>query len=220
MAVARDHLVHREGGRGGHLKRKRQRKGANVTDSDMDEVLRKNHSPMGIFGERPLSEEEMLKISPAAVLAQRMMEQEGSVEEILDEFRQDHPEVEIDLDTGQPVDPGPDADYPDRPDHPDFRMLSRIIQQMDYDGEHNEAKNPVEVMVPVGVDAESVVYMATQRARRAEEILSKEGTFYAKAVILWMDAFTAGVKLGREQAITSALDGSIENGSYRSGGVR
>jgi hypothetical protein len=165
-----------------------------------------------------VTEEELMKISPAAVLAQRLMEQGTSLEETLSGFRQDHPEVEIDSNVPF-VNPNPDPAFPDRPDHQDFRVLSRIIQQMDYDGEHNEDQNVVESLIPSGVDVESVIYMAKQRARRGEELFTKEASFYSKAVIMWLDAFTAGVKFGRERAIKMVLDDSIDNGSRRTGGV-
>jgi hypothetical protein len=164
-----------------------------------------------------IPDEELMKSSPAAVAVRKMLSGEAStMEEMVSQMQG----MGVEVDVHNEVDPGPDPAFPERPDHPDFWALSRIVQQMDHDAETNNQGDVVGSLCPFGVDARSVVYMAKQRVLRGEKLLSEEGTFYAKAVIMWLDAFTAGVQLGREQAVKTVLDGSIERGSHRAGGVR
>ena len=187
-----------------------------ANNRDVGQALRNGHPAMGVIGERPLSEEDLTKASPAAAAALRLIKShdpEADVDALYEQAQQ------------MAEDFGPDPNFPDRPNHEDFRALARIIQQMDAVAEENSVKpeaerSAVESLMPFGVDAESVMYMAKQRALRGEELLSEEGSFYAKAVIMWLDAFTAGVRFGREQiAFRVRLDDSID-GNHRSGRVQ
>lgn len=153
-----------------------------------------------------ISDEELMKKSPAAVAVRKMLSSRD-------------PETDIQALFGQAqemVDSGPDPAFPDRPDHPDFHRLSRIIQDMDITAEKDGFGA---VIIPVELDGDSIGYMARQRVARAQMLLS-ESNMYQQMAILWIDAFTAGVKFAQEKAptITQLLDRSID-GNHRSGRI-
>lgn len=159
--------------------------------------------------------EGMSEKSPAAALAAQMIRSQDPEANIQELFGQ----------AKEMVDSVPDDElFPDRPKHQDFALLSRIIQEMDARGEEQnqdgEMGSVVDSLVPSEADFQSVIYMARQRALRAEELLD-EATAYEKMALLWFDAFTAGVKFGQAKSptIEQLLDQSID-GNHRSGRTR
>jgi hypothetical protein len=195
-----------------------------MTDSfyEAAKPIKNSRGSGGAIRPRSLSEEDMMKISPAAVLAQRLMQGKSNIEEVekvVAGLRQDHPEVEITTDFGQPDDFRPNAEYPDRPDHQDFRDLARIVSDMDATA---EAQGWEHVFIPMGVDGESLAYVVKQRVARAQQLLTDDGTTeWDRMGILWIDAFTTAVKWMREKQpfVRTVLDDSI-NGSHRTGGLQ
>lgn len=79
--------------------------------------------------------------------------------------------------------------FPRRPTHPDFWVLSRIIIDQDNRAEGHAV--PFEELISQVVDAQSVIYMASQRAMRARMLLTS-GPIERRLTSLWLDAFMAG----------------------------
>jgi hypothetical protein len=87
-----------------------------------------------------------------------------------------------------------DPDYPDRPPHQDYwRMVAAVNKTDAYAVEDGLAL--AEILAKVGVDQQSLTYMARQRALRMGLDLDLDQA--AIAVTLWVDAFTAGMLFER-----------------------
>lgn len=86
--------------------------------------------------------------------------------------------------------------YPGRPTHPDFWVLSQVIRDQDKRAEGHAV--PFEELISQVVDVHSVVYMASQRAMRARHLLST-GPIEARLMSLWLDAFMAGVAFAEKK---------------------
>jgi hypothetical protein len=82
-----------------------------------------------------------------------------------------------------------DPDFPDRPDHPDFWMLSKAVLDLD---DQAETGQPVDDIVDRYVDHDAAYYMAEQRARRAAARMGK-GPALPRYRAIWMDGFTLGM---------------------------
>lgn len=120
--------------------------------------------------------------------------------------------------TGDPTPPIEglaDPQFPDRPDHPDFWRLSAAVQEADRLSETEGFG------VAMQVDARSAGYMAGQRWLRAKNQLSNEEIGLEgeeaerdRAVILWLDGMTAGVRFQQlrdgtaPEGGTASIDGN------------
>jgi hypothetical protein len=109
-----------------------------------------------------------------------------------------------------------DPRFPDRPQHPDFWTLSRIINELD---DLAETKGWLVATSTVPVDIESMVYMARQRAAMALDLL-KGSDDTERMGLLWMDAFILGVRYGMESTtVEQVLDQTVD-GNRRRGEVK
>lgn len=164
----------------------------------------------------PMTPEELAKISPAMALGSHLMNSGMSFEEMADALR-DMPGVEVKNELqGNPfVNPGPDPNFPDRPDHPDFRELSHVVQAVDTKAEASSDDPGGSVLAFTGMDENSLLYMAEQRAKRAKEKLPNVGDV-GSATFIWVDGFTMGYLLATSKAPTvqQLLDESID-GAHR-----
>lgn len=57
------------------------------------------------------------------------------------------------------IDPGPDPAFPDRPDHPHYRLLAEMAQELD-----NDLVTPTAIAERERIDLDSVVYLTKNRA--------------------------------------------------------
>jgi hypothetical protein len=64
------------------------------------------------------------------------------------------------------IDSGPSEEFPDRPDHPHFRLLANLAQDLDGDT-GARAPGPEAFFEAEKLDEASVSYMAAQRTNRA-----------------------------------------------------
>lgn len=90
-----------------------------------------------------------------------------------------------------------DPNYPERPNHPDFWVLSRIIIDQDKRAEGHAV--PFEEMIARVVDVKSVTYMASQRALRAAGAVVPSRYTLARLQAVWLDAFLAGAAYQAEK---------------------
>lgn len=87
-----------------------------------------------------------------------------------------------------------DPKYPNRPEHADFDLLSKVLQGQDA---ASEGGQPLEDLVPI--DLASGVYAARQRALRTIMHFSLPSTMEGPLAALWLDAFAAGHEVGRRR---------------------
>lgn len=172
------------------------------------EALRRDHPTMGVVGGRPLPEADLAKASPAAALAAQLIHSRDPEADLQQLFGQAEALTAPDY---------PDSYYPERPDHEDFQQMSRIVRMVDAIADQDPTGS--QTFLHTGVDANSMVYMAKQRAMRGKEHLTDVGKVES-ATIIWVDGFTMGYLLaqGRAPTIQQLLDESID-GSHRSGRV-
>lgn len=89
------------------------------------------------------------------------------------------------------VDPSiPDPNYPDRPDHPDFVLLSNIIQGLDDLAD--------DVPIALNVDTESLMYLMRGRIAMMGTIIPKSTPFEFQLMAAYAEGLTVGQRL--EQA--------------------
>lgn len=81
-----------------------------------------------------------------------------------------------------------DALFPNRPQHQDFSDLAMLITALD---DRAETQSGDQVITEV-VDGETLVYMAQQRAGRAQ-------VFSVSGAALWMDAFVTGAHWAQQK---------------------
>jgi hypothetical protein len=93
-----------------------------------------------------------------------------------------------------------DPRYSDRPDHPDFWLMSQAV--IDLDAASDEGKPFQEVVGDI--DLESLKYMAAQRALRAAMILADPVSRESQIMATWLDGFMAGARFAKLK--TSAND--------------
>jgi len=79
-----------------------------------------------------------------------------------------------------------DPAFPDRPDHPDFWRLSETILYMDGAAESGQSYDEI---MDKHMDAESLIYMADQRVRRA---MMSQASASEIVMALYLDAFALG----------------------------
>jgi len=95
-------------------------------------------------------------------------------------------------------DASPDEDFPDRPDHPDFRLLSEIVQDMDA-----QADLGVPLDQLIDFDPASLFYLADQRLIRVSGTTRWYETMSPRlrqALIgFYLDAFSIGIGFERRR---------------------
>jgi hypothetical protein len=87
--------------------------------------------------------------------------------------------------------------FPQRPDHPDFWMLSRIVIDLDKRAEAPDM--PFADMIAAVVDIRSVMYMASQRALRAAGPVVPTRFHHGKLQAAWVDGFMTGARYQAEK---------------------
>jgi hypothetical protein len=165
---------------------------------------------------------ELAKVSPAAAIGRQIMNNNLNFEDTMDLLNRLGLKPQ---ESEQAI-----ADYfklnNQRPDHPDFDRLSRIIRDCDALAETGteERSGMHMVFLQTGVDFNTVAYMAKQRALRAEELISEDDDGNPipereRLILMWLDAFVAGALFAQETAptIQQLLDSSID-GSHRGKG--
>jgi hypothetical protein len=89
-----------------------------------------------------------------------------------------------------------DPKFPQRPSHPDFWILARIVADRDMQA---DLEQPLEeIAQSAGVDMEALLYVAGQRALRAAGPGATR-TIKARYTAVWMDAFLAGSQFAKEK---------------------
>lgn len=92
----------------------------------------------------------------------------------------------------------PSDEHPDRPDHPDFRMLAEVIQDIDL-----QADAGVDISQLLDVDLHSLMYIADQRLLRVSGTTNWYQTMSPKlhtAMIgLYWDAVSLGIAFERRR---------------------
>jgi hypothetical protein len=90
-----------------------------------------------------------------------------------------------------------DPRFPNRPNHPDFWLMSQAIVDTDAQSETGQAAPDIMGRL---VDVESLTYVAEQRALRAAPRLETGGLVFRNpqnmSILagLWIDAFVAGAR--------------------------
>jgi hypothetical protein len=92
------------------------------------------------------------------------------------------------------VDPGPDPRFPNRPDHPHFRLLSDLAQASDAESDNEANDNPIEAaLAREKIHDASVSYMARNRGAMAAKSLPEPLVSRAQlAGTAWLDGFLIG----------------------------
>lgn len=82
-----------------------------------------------------------------------------------------------------------DPNFPDRPNHPDFWLISQVL--IDTDAQMDNNTSPFEDTVGRVVDPKTLLYVAQQRGIRSG--IQNPGV-RMKLEAAWMDAFMAGAQ--------------------------
>ena len=85
-----------------------------------------------------------------------------------------------------------DSRFPDRPDHPDYWLMSQAV--IDTDKVADSGDQPITDMVGRIVDTASLRYMAEQRAGRTVNAGIAPRSSWIALAAAWMDAFYAGTR--------------------------
>lgn len=95
-------------------------------------------------------------------------------------------------------DANPTPEFPDRPDHPDFRLIAEIVQDIDA-----QAELGVDIATLTEADLPSVVYLADNRlfilSGKTGWYQSMSPTLRLKLIGFYLDAFTIGVSFGKRR---------------------
>jgi hypothetical protein len=108
-----------------------------------------------------------------------------------------------------------DPKFPDRPRTRDFAALSLAVRNTDARADEGESLE--DIYSRADFDLDSVIYMATQRAKRLADRMTPED--YTQLIGMlgaqWADAFMAGLTVGEGRAIAAATktDGSRRQGN-------
>jgi hypothetical protein len=116
------------------------------------------------------------------------------------------------------VDPSPTEEFPDRPDHPHFRGLSHAVQAID--SYVDEGQSVREVLDHAGFDAESLIYMAKQRAKFIVTATTPPDTteeLIATMAAVWIDGFLPGLMIGDGRSTPEITQVLMEDGQRRTG---
>jgi len=90
------------------------------------------------------------------------------------------------------VDPGPSPAYPNRPDHPHFRLLSDLVQATDAESENEANTNPIAaILAREKIHDPSASYMARNRGKMAARALPHVPRDQL-AGTTWLDGFIIG----------------------------
>jgi len=101
------------------------------------------------------------------------------------------------------IDPSPDPDnFPLRPDHPDWRRLSILIQELT--AEADAAGRQLDPLIEPVVDPESLAYLTFQRALRLLRLNTREEVVKRKADVaryatVYTEAFILGARYQTEK---------------------
>jgi len=87
----------------------------------------------------------------------------------------------------------PDPNFPDRPTHPDFDKLSKVIIGLDLLAKQGQGFD--EIMVDA-VDPASLLYMMDQRIRRA---MLSSASASEIVMAIYLDAFALGYHYAKEK---------------------
>lgn len=95
------------------------------------------------------------------------------------------------------IDPNPNEEFPDRPDHPDFRDLSEIGQQVDA-----ESRNGKPVPDVIGIDEDSFFYFMTNRIKIMMQAsgVAENPHLHAYLMAVWADGVAVGRRYGLRRA--------------------
>lgn len=93
------------------------------------------------------------------------------------------------------TDDRPSADFPNRPDHPDFRRLAAIARALDSRAE--EEGFDLREHLAQYLDPESVLYVAQQRALR----IHTDADVLAARWAAWLDGLVMGMEMAREARV-------------------
>jgi len=104
-----------------------------------------------------------------------------------------------------------DPQFPDRPLHPDFKMLSQMVIELD-----GKSDDPGWVIDHAGIDPSSLLYMARQRALHADRLMDKSGSESERLAAAWVDGFILAVSFIREK-LYSLEDVVTKDGGRRTG---
>lgn len=91
--------------------------------------------------------------------------------------------------------------FPNRPDTADFWLLAEVVQ--DFDSAADDG-TPIDRLIAPIVDMDSLVYMAQQRALRAQMadnplIAQSKLPLEVKLAGLWMEGFAAGAQFQKRK---------------------
>lgn len=95
--------------------------------------------------------------------------------------------------------PPADPRFPRRPTHPDYLRLTEVVSRLDRQA---EAAGAVDVVMAEFADAESVTYMAVQRAK----YIARDAEEHQRLASMYLDAFAAGAAFERERAKRDAAE--------------
>lgn len=86
---------------------------------------------------------------------------------------------------------GKTSPFPNRPDHDDFRLLSKVVREHD---DRSDQGNSLTEIVSEFIDLNSLGYMADQRCKAMGERLDVAKVNPVRLMkAAWFDAFMAGV---------------------------
>lgn len=88
--------------------------------------------------------------------------------------------------------------FPDRPDHDDFWLMAEIVQDLNTAGDDGVDLS----RIVSDIDAASLVYMAVQRTRRSQDVLTSMNPVPDLEVFLsglWIEGFKAGVEFQKRR---------------------
>lgn len=105
-----------------------------------------------------------------------------------------------------------DPDYPNRPVHPDFKLLSDLLVAYDDKGSGGVDAQLAQLG---GADVNSIFYMAAHRAELAEQRM-KDQDPVARLAAAWIDGFMLAAQFTREKML-ALTDASTQDGSRRTG---
>lgn len=92
-----------------------------------------------------------------------------------------------------------DPDFPNRPQHDDFFALADEVRTLDELGDKGISLEDIAILS--GFDLDSLLYMANQRALRANKLFADSpAPQEAKLSANWIDGFMAGLRLGKKRA--------------------
>lgn len=89
--------------------------------------------------------------------------------------------------------------YPNRPNHPDFWLISEAL--LDQDAQTDSGQGTQEVLGRM-VDPESAAYAATERAKHALRVHPELRPYHAVLAGMWLDGMMTGMQVQQKKADT------------------